>query len=95
MKVVEESLRLQATLRVSHLQKAEIAPESYPFREMPGRKSATSGVDGDNFLRIVVPARQANVVRTLQLTAVRALGVVAVGNGVVRTAHAPAGAANF
>ena len=29
MKVVEESLRLQATLGVSHLQKAEMAPETY------------------------------------------------------------------
>ena len=50
MKVVEESLRLQATLGVSHLQKAEMAPETdglppsarAPVRDLRRRRNGLS-----------------------------------------------------
>ena len=41
LQVVEESLRLQSALGISHLQKAEIAPESFGLRPALGRLYAT------------------------------------------------------
>ena len=52
----------------------------------PQERSGNGGdldVDGNDFLRIVVTAREANVVRALKLAAVWALCVVAEGDCVV------------